>query len=217
MYSLPSQFKDDTYQYKVTGQNKCGSTDFCTPVVPVPTFTQRCPTLVKMEPIYDSCIGHEDRIVSETFLECRDMDGIFKKVDSCVFDHTDETLECAIDEGKFMNAFSHTSGHSVTCRSAVSYADPLKNGEVSRENSFFIPNPLKEHLAKPTMNFDTNAINVSWEDDDADLWCSNSAENDGAMKLMRTLGLKTYAMNAVCGDTHVCKLMKRNMCWLEDS
>lgn len=145
-----------------------------------------------MEPIYDSCIGHTDRIVKETFLECRDMDGTFKKVDSCVFSPTDETLECAIDEGKFMNVFSHMSGHSVTCRSAVSYVDPLKNGVVSRENSFFIANPLKEHLAKPTMIFDKNAINVSWEDDDVDLWCSNSAENNGAMKLMTTLGLKTY-------------------------
>lgn len=47
-YTLPSHYNDATYQYKVTGQNVCASTSFCTPIVPVPTFKQYCPTIVTM-------------------------------------------------------------------------------------------------------------------------------------------------------------------------
>lgn len=145
-YTIPSHFKDESYQYKISGSNLCGTTDFCNPVVPTPKFTEKCPTMVSMEPIYDSCIGHEHRNVKETFLECKDMDGTWTKVDSCVFGNAVEQMDCAIDEGKFMNVFTHIAGNAVTCRTAVSYDDPLKDGVVSRENTFFISNPLKEHL-----------------------------------------------------------------------
>lgn len=49
------------------------------------------------------------------------------------------------------------------------------------------------------------------------MWCSNSAKNNGAMTLMQTLGLKTHISHSKCGEANVCKLMKRNTCWLEDS
>ena len=47
-YTLPERYEDATYQYRVEGKNDCGSTSFCQPIVPIPTFTQTCPTVVTL-------------------------------------------------------------------------------------------------------------------------------------------------------------------------
>lgn len=58
---------------------------------------------------------------------------------------------------------------------------------------------------------------MNWEDENVDLWCSNTAVDNGAMKLIPTYGRKNHCMHAQCGVSYLCKLSKANSCWLDDS
>jgi len=40
---------------------------------------------------------------------------------------------------------------------------------------------------------------------------------NGEMELMGTFGRKSHVIHSECGASHLCKLTKKNVCWLDDS
>ena len=52
-YKMPMSLAKASQQFRVVGFNQCGSTEVCTPIQPIPTFSEACPTQVSWKPLID--------------------------------------------------------------------------------------------------------------------------------------------------------------------